>query len=45
VARIYNHVDVEDRRKWIDKLPALKLPGMTELASVKSGTEIKPENQ
>ena len=45
VARIYNHVDVEDRRKWIDKLPALKLPGTTEPASVKSGTEIKPENQ
>jgi hypothetical protein len=45
VARIYNHVDVEDRRKWIDKLPALKLPGTTESAFAESETEIKPETK
>ncbi len=45
VARIYNHVDVEDRRKWIDRLPALKLPGTTESAIAKSETEIKPETK
>ncbi len=27
VAQIYDHVDVEDLRKWIDRLPSLKVPG------------------
>jgi hypothetical protein len=33
---MYNHVDVEDLRKWVDLLPALQLPEPVELPGVKS---------
>jgi len=29
VAQIYNHIDVEDLRKWIDLLPVIKVPQPT----------------
>ena len=34
VAQRYNHVDVEDLRKWVNLLPALKLPQATSIPSI-----------
>jgi integrase len=36
VAQIYNHVEVEDLRKWVDLLPALKVPSAGSASAAKS---------
>lgn len=45
VARMYNHVDVEDLRKWIDLLPALKLPQPTGASIVGADALTNPDKE
>ena len=41
VAQMYNHVDVEDLRKWIDLLPAIKVPQPTNTSTLAADSVIK----
>lgn len=45
VARRYNHVDVEDLRKWIDLLPALKSPQPISASIVGADVPIKSSQE
>jgi hypothetical protein len=42
---MYNHVDVEDLRKWIDLLPALKLPQPTGASIVGADALTNPDKE